>query len=133
MTSPRTPSRPLTVLVQEHGILCRQLGGIQQRVSTLLAQHQAEIRRLDRETVYLRGQLLVARTALLWGLARAVVQTRPTGTTDHRSTRERTRTPSLPEARPVLCQVACVGHAHAWLDDRGQCTRDGQTCDRLAD
>jgi hypothetical protein len=132
MTSPRTPSRPASALVEEHAILCRQLGGLQQRVSTLLTQHQVEIHRLDRETVHLRGQLLVARTALLWGLARAVVQPRSTGSADP-STRERTQTPTLPEARPVLCQVACVGHAHAWLDDHGQCTRDGQACDRLAD
>lgn len=111
-------------------MLSRQLGGLQLRVSTLLAQQRAEIGRLDREAVRLRGQLLVTRTALLWGLAVAAVQARPAGT-DERTSRE--RTPMLPEARPVLCQVACIGHAHAWLDDQGQCTRDGQACERMGD
>jgi hypothetical protein len=130
MRPSRTLSRPVSALVQEHAVLSRQLGGLQLRVSTLLAQQRAEIGRLDREAVRLRGQLLVTRTALLWGLTGAAVQARPAGTGERTS---RERTPTLPESRPVLCQVACIGHAHAWLDDQGQCTRDGQACERLGD
>lgn len=130
MSAPRALSRPVSALIEEHAVLSRQLGGLQLRVSTLLAQQRAEIGRLDREAVRLRGQLLVTRTALLWGLASAVVHTRPVGA-DDRPTRD--RTPTLPEARPVLCRVACIGHAHVWLDDQGQCTRDGQACERLGD
>jgi len=124
--------RHVAPLVDEHAALCRKLAGLQRRVSDLLSQHENEICRLDRETLRLRGQLLVARTALLWGLDRGVAR-QAQATRPSRRAEPGLRTPTLPEARDVLCQVACAGHAHPWLDTQGQCSRDGQACSRWSD
>jgi hypothetical protein len=119
-------------LVDEHATLCRQLGGLQRRVSDLLMQHENEIRRLDRETVRLRGQLMVARTAMLWGMPGSPTKSAAGDTVRKRPVGDQ-RTPSLPEAREVLCQVACTGHAHPWLNARGHCSRDGKVCTHVLD
>jgi len=129
MKPPHLLPRHVAPLVDEHATLCRQLGGLQRRVSALLLQHENEIRRLDRETVRLRAQLLVARTALLWGLPRSVTQPRP----EPRRPAPEPPPPTWPETREVLCQVACTGHAHPWLDAQGHCSRDGQVCTGLPD
>jgi len=119
--------RHVAPLLDEHATLCRHLGGLQRRVSDLLTQHESEIRRLDRETVRLRGQLLVAQTAMLWGLSSSITRPASGDTVLKRSVRDQ-RTPSLPQAREVLCQVACTGHAHPWLNAQGNCSRDGTVC-----
>ncbi len=126
------PHPGVACLVEEHASLCRQLGALQRQVSLWMAQHRAEIHRLDRDNLRLRGQLMVTRTALLWGLSGVSVHVRAPGP-GAPPTGQRARTPSLPEARQVLCQVACTGHAHVWLDGQGQCARSGQACDRLPD
>ena len=35
------------------------------------------------------------------------------------------------DAQSVISQTGCVGHAHPWLDDDGQCRLSGQVCERL--
>jgi len=129
MTSLRlAPWAVVAPLADEHSALCRQLGGLQRHLSAMLTSQQQDIRRLEAETVRLRGQLLIARTAMLWGMHGAGVQA---------AAAQRIRTPARPaaarlpaaaEAREVLCQVGCKGHAHPWLDPLGHCGLDGQPC-----
>lgn len=133
MTTPCLTPRPVAHLADEHSVLCRQLGGLQKHLSAALTRQQEDIRRLEAETVRLRGQLLMTRTAMLWGLHGAGVQPAPGQHTRAPVRPAATPLPAMPEAREVLCQVGCRGHAHPWLEDGGQCARDGQVCKRLAD
>lgn len=56
-------------LVLEHAVLCRHLGGVQDRMSRLMHERELALMALNREVVRLRGQLVVVRTLLLWGMA----------------------------------------------------------------
>ncbi len=109
-------ARPSGV-VQEHAVLCRHLGGVQDRVSRLLQEKEVALNALTSEVVRLRGQLVVARTSLLWGMPVAVV-----------SVTHRARV-YLEAARKAICQTGCSGHAHPWLAEDGQCRRSGLVCD----
>lgn len=102
-------------LQREHGVLLRHLGQVQQRLGTRL-------HRLETENLRLRAALLVQRTAWLWGLGPPVG--RP-----GRGNQEQAE--SLLSTHHVLCRVGCEGHAHAWLDDDGQCRRTGRACDTI--
>lgn len=97
-------------VVQEHAMLCRHLGGVQERVSILMREKDMALNALAREVVRLRGQLVVAHTSRLWGMQTGPAQ-------------------ELEAARKVICQTGCVGHAHPWLSDDGQCLRSGRVCD----
>lgn len=102
-------------LQREHGLLLRYLGQVQQRLGTRLY-------RLETENMCLRAALVVQRTAWLWGLGLAAG---PPWRGDQAQT-------GLPlSAHHVLCRVGCEGHAHAWLDDDGQCRRTGAACDAI--
>lgn len=111
------------VLRQEHGVLLRQLGRLQQDLG-------GDVVRLERENLHLRVALLLTRTAWLWGLT-------PTRAAEA----HRLRTGSACQAprggpatvQELLCQVACTGHAHYWLGEAGHCSRSGEACERLAD
>lgn len=50
----------------EHLVLLRLLGRLQERMSAFVMEATASLRLQDAEIVRLRGQLLVARTAALW-------------------------------------------------------------------
>jgi hypothetical protein len=102
-------ARPSGV-VQEHAVLCRHLGGVQDRVSKLMQEKDMALKALASEVVRLRGQLVVAHTSRLWGM--------PTEPTE-----------DLEAARKVICQTGCAGHAHPWLSEDGQCRRSGRVCD----
>ena len=102
-------ARPSGV-VQEHAVLCRHLGGVQDRVSKLMQEKDMALKALASEVVQLRGQLVVAHTSRLWGM-----QAQPTQ--------------DLEAARKVICQTGCAGHAHPWLSDEGQCRWSGRVCD----
>ncbi|HMN93924.1 MAG TPA: hypothetical protein PKC60_11915 [Hydrogenophaga sp.] len=128
MTPPRLTPPSVSPLADEHSVLCRQLGSLQRHLSAALTRQQEDIRRLEAETVRLRGQLLMARTAILWGLHGAGVQPAPGQHTRAPVRPATTRLPAPPEAREVLCQIGCRGHAHPWLDSRGHCGLDGQAC-----
>jgi hypothetical protein len=112
----------------EHGVLMRQIGGLQRRSSELLQAAAQREAALLAENLRLRAELVLLRTSVFWGLGAATV-TRPPAA-------ERVITPSdyahgAPEAQTVICQTGCVGHAHPWLADDGQCRRSGQVCERL--
>lgn len=119
------------LLVREHGMLVRQLASLQRRWSEQWAEQTARERRLDAEVVRLRGRLLQARTALLWGLGAV-----PGDAALHnRSPAQGQALPAVGrsasafrEVAAVLCQTACTGHAHPWRTAEGLCQRTGDAC-----
>lgn len=123
-----------TALIAEHGVLMRQLGGLQHRVDQLQREHANETGALQGELLRLRAQIVVSRTEVYWGLT-----TRP-----HLRVAARLDTRVLPRGGPgravppaeelaaaqgVLCQTGCMGHAHPWRDAEGQCRLTGQVCE----
>ena len=135
--TPTTPALPMVrhdsaaarEIAIEHGVLTRQLAGLQRRVGEQMRAHAQQVAALEEEVLQLRVQLVVARTCLLWGLGVAGV-TRPVP--------RRARAPvagaveAMAEASSVICQTGCVGHAHPWLEADGQCRRTGQACELYA-
>lgn len=116
-------------LAQEHGVLMRQIGGLQSRCTELLRSSSSRVAALEGENLRLRAELVLLRTSVFWGLGAATVQRR-------RSPAVRSRPPveaGAREAQAVICQTGCVGHAHPWLDAEGQCRRSGQACERVGD
>ena len=61
-------SAPPPGVASEHAALCRHLGSVQDRVSTLMREKDMALKALASEVVRLRGQLVVAHTARLWGM-----------------------------------------------------------------
>lgn len=118
----RSPAAQLALLQQEHGALLRYLGRLQQRLGT-------EMGRLQAENLRLHAGALVSRTAWLWGLMPPQADEGPRRAAGHAG---RVQGSHAGEVAQVLCQVACEGHAHHWLDEQGQCRRSGETCERLA-
>ncbi|MCV0438629.1 MAG: hypothetical protein K5880_08340 [Hydrogenophaga sp.] len=114
----------------EHGALTRQLASLQRRVGEQLRAHVLQVALLEEEVLFLRAQLVLARTCMLWGLgAAASVLPVP------RRARKAVTAPvdTMAEASSVICQTGCVGHAHPWLQVGGQCRRTGQACGLYAD
>ena len=99
-------------LVLEHAALVRQLGRAQNAITTLQARAHAQQNALEQKVVWLRGQLLVARTAVLWRLPLP-------------------RQGDLRAAQEVVCDTGCVGHAHHWLGAEGECRLNGGACTRV--
>lgn len=64
------PHRPVSAttagVVHEHAALARYLGSLQDNVSKLVREKEAEVQALSREVVRLRAQLLLSRTSKLW-------------------------------------------------------------------
>jgi hypothetical protein len=121
-------ARPVGVL-HEHAVLCRHLGGVQDRVSRLMQEKERALNALSSEVVRLRGQLVVARTSLLWGMNLPVVSA-PQRARASTPPQERTSpAQDLEAARKTICQTGCVGHAHPWLTSEGQCSWRGSVCD----
>lgn len=56
------------VLWNEHCTLGRHWGRLQQRITEVLRQKEAELAEMSAEVVRLRGQLLVTRTAQHWDM-----------------------------------------------------------------
>lgn len=115
----------------EHGALTRQLAVLQDRVSRQIADHADQVQRLQAEVVRLRGRLVQARTALLWGLSRGELRHAPPSASRRVLPAGRLSLVSeaLPEAHTVICQTACAGHAHPWLEADGVCRRTGSACE----
>lgn len=120
-------SAQTTGVVHEHAVLCRRLGGVQDRVSKLLQEKDRELQALAGEVVRLRGQLVIVRTHQLWGMAA------PLATIGRRSSARGAPREEFEAARKAICQVGCSGHAHHWLSDEGQCRWSGLTCDAGGD
>ncbi|MBA4261197.1 MAG: hypothetical protein C0443_04020, partial [Comamonadaceae bacterium] len=55
-------------LVAEHGVLMRQIGGLQRRSSELLQASTAREAALVSENLRLRAELVLLRTSVFWGL-----------------------------------------------------------------
>ena len=113
----------------EHGVLTRQMAGLQRRVGEQMRAYAHQVSALQDEVVHLRGQLIVSRTCMLWDLGMAGVM---------KSVVRRARKPAvqaganaMAEASSVICQTGCVGHAHPWLEADGQCSRTGTACTQI--
>lgn len=117
-------------LTREHGVLLRQIGGLQRRCTELLRSSASRVAELEKDNLRLRAELVLWRTALVWGLGAAALG-RPAQA--RRRSAPPVRDPALREAQAVLCQTACVGHAHPWLEADGQCRLHGQACERVGD
>ena len=114
-------------LAIEHGVFMRQIGSLQRRTSDMLRASAAREDALRNENLRLRAQLVLLRTVVVWGLQDSALKLRPAPPA---------RRPVLPDpalrlAREVICQTGCLGHAHPWLDEEGQCRQSGQPCGRL--
>lgn len=124
LAGPPGPHSPVACeLAREHGALIRQLGALQRRVGDLLRYHADAIVNLQEQNIRLRAELLLLRSAAYWGLGVAGVVRRAPA----RAVASPVQ-PPWPEAQAVICQTGCVGHAHPWRDDAGQCRRTGQAC-----
>lgn len=122
-----------SVAVHEHAVLCRHLGGVQDRVSRLMQEKEMALSALTSEVVLLRGQLVVARTCQLWGLGPSVMSLPQRKRLPGAAPFPRGPSPDLDAARKAICQTGCAGHAHPWLTEDGQCSWSGRNCDRGAD
>jgi len=117
-------------LAHEHGVLLRQMGGLQRRCTEQLRISASRVAELESENLRLRAELVLLRTSVFWGLGAATVLRRA------RSQAVMSRPPveaGAREAQAVICQTGCVGHAHPWLDEDSQCRRSGQACERVSD
>jgi hypothetical protein len=123
--------RPAPTLMQrEHGVLIRQVAGLQTRVSQQMQAYAQQVDDLEQALLGARARLLLVRTALLWGLDREGLSLSSPGRSRQRPASSRPSPVPRPlnEADTVICQSGCVGHAHPWLEDDGQCRRTGQSC-----
>jgi hypothetical protein len=118
------------LMQREHGVLIRQIAGLQTRVSHQMQAYARQVVDLERALLAARAQLVVNRTALLWGLDREGLSSSSSQTSRQRppSSRPSPAPRPLNEADTVICQTGCVGHAHPWPEDDGQCRRTGQSC-----
>jgi hypothetical protein len=112
----------------EHGVLTRQMAGLQRRVGEEMRAHAQQISALEEEVLHLRVQLVIARTCLLWGLG-AVGVVRPVPRRARTTVADAVE--AMTEASSVICQTGCVGHAHPWLEADGQCRRTGMACAQM--
>jgi hypothetical protein len=122
---PMTPG-----LAHEHGVLMRQMGGLQSRCTELLRSSASRVAALEGDNLRLRAELVLLRTSVFWGLGAATVlrRARPLAGVSRPPEEPGTR-----EAQAVICQAGCVGHAHPWLEEDGQCRRSGLARDRVSD
>lgn len=113
-------------VIREHGVLVRHWAHLQQTITETARENGRTVAALETEVIRLRGQLLVARTQLFWGISGAppVALTR-----QHRASASSSPAPSSwPQVDAVLCRTGCAGHAHPWRDDEGLCIRSGEPC-----
>ena len=117
-------------LLTEHTVVLRMWGRLQNELGQRMQQLAAEHHQMQAEVLRLRAALVVARTAALWGMGLSG------NTPERRRMPKRSAHEPLPTTPKlaldeVLCQTACVGHAHPWLADDQGCTRTGQPCHRV--
>lgn len=132
-TSPvtrRQVAQVIQELVAEHGALLRRLAQLQQRVSDQLQTAERRQRDLEADNIRLRAELVRVRTATVWGLRPAALARRAVPALRREASDQQE---AMREAQAVICQTGCVGHAHPWLGEDGQCLRSGQACERLAE
>lgn len=114
-------------VIHEHGVLVRHWAHLQRMVTETVQENGRTVAALEAEVIRLRGQLLVARTQLFWGIGGSPLAAR---TRTHRAPAASSHAPSSwPQVDAVLCRTGCAGHAHPWRDDQGLCTRSGEPCE----
>lgn len=139
---------------EEQLVWLRHYAQVQQRVSQTVRQMAARIEVLEADLLRHRAQAILERTAKWWAVpmrgsrslrARPGVQSdalpRSAARPDFRlqaaaPAPAANRSPVAAQAAwrasdEVLCQTACVGHAHHWLDADGHCQRKGGECERV--
>jgi len=137
---------------EEQLVWLRHYAQVQQRVSQTVRQMAARIEVLEADLLRHRAQVVVERTAKWWAVpmrgsrslrARPGVQSDALPRSAARpdfglqvAAPAANRSPVAAQAAwrasdEVLCQTACVGHAHHWLDADGQCQRKGGECERV--
>ena len=123
---------------REHLCLVRHLGALQARVSgqmAALAEAEARARlraetaesacrALERALIAERSRAVLACTRWSWGLGGPPPEPAASSEANGRN--------MVATAVDVLCQTACQGHAHPWLDGDGGCRLSGAECSRLA-
>lgn len=117
----------------ELGVVLRHLGGVQANVSELMRQQQRHIEQLTAQLIDLRAQRVLERTHRLWGLPEPQRDPRKSHAQRGQESDFQSQI-SLPAkawqaAQKVICQTACAGHAHPWLQADGHCARTGKECD----
>lgn len=132
------PTRPAHVALvfdahpsSEHAALLRHLGRVQSRLSQVVAEQARDMQALHAEVMQLRGQLMVWRTATWWSLPGPLRPQVRGPAQPGRFTPPAATPPDLEQAREVICQTGCVGHAHHWLQSDGRCQWTLQACERL--
>jgi len=142
--------------LDEQMVWLRHHARVQQRVSETVRQMAARIEALEADLLRHRAQAVLERTAQWWaiplrsrrpwrawpGVQPGVAQTSVVRLAFRGQTLAQAATlapAAAPDAAPdawrasdqVLCQTACVGHAHHWLGPDGQCQRKGGDCERV--
>lgn len=117
----------------ELAVVLRHLGGVQTQVGELVSQQQQKIEQLQWQLMRLRAQCVLERTQRLWGLSESNLLANSTGAKRFVANGEKIQhflpVKAWRAAQKIICQTGCVGHAHPWLKDDGQCARTGQDCD----
>lgn len=119
-------------LCHEHGVALRMWGRMQNEVSQLVRSQQAERAKWHTELMRLRAALMITRTAVWWGMGLGGASPARGGRGHGKVSAVRPDPPKRTQSDEVLCDTACVGHAHHWLDDSLMCARSGQACHRVA-
>ena len=147
-----------TVPCEEQLVWLRHYAQVQQRVSQTVRQMAARIEALEADLLRQRAQAILERTAKWWVIpmptpvprrSNRVPPPRPAAplSATQKSAARADRAPQSlrhsqspwgagaaaqwPDSDAVLCQTACVGHAHHWLQDDGHCQRKGGECERV--
>lgn len=111
--------------------LVRQLARLQVRISDLVLTHRIERNRLEAQVIRLRAGLIVGLTERfrLVGAGRSTVDRTevPAGLVPDQGPLAAPE--NLRQAREVICETGCQGHAHPWLQD-GPCQLSGHACQR---
>ncbi len=115
----------------DYEALVRQLARLQVRISDLVLTHRIERNRLEAQVIRLRAKLIMGLTERFWLVgARRSTSARteaPTGLVPDQGPQAAPE--DLRQAREVICETGCQGHAHPWLQD-GQCRLSGDACQR---
>lgn len=118
-------------VTHEHAVLSRHLGSVQNRIADFMKEKDLALEALSCEIVRLRAQLVIARTFVLWGMDMPSMCVNRKVRASNQVQPSLDGSLALEDARKVICQTGCTGHAHPWLSDEGQCRRSGRACDAI--
>ena len=104
-------------LVQEHAVLARMLGCVQQRMTSMASEFTRKAAQQQAEIIRLRAEVIIRDTAL--AVARQYQESRETAEADLQM--------HLAAADWVICQTGCISHGEYWRV-QDQCRRTGKAC-----